>query len=80
MPSSKSSYGDRACLVYVLPLYFLTTPTRLELANSFLLNMTSINLNTKPLQFVEFAAVKLIDQVTGNWPIVGGPHSTGWED
>ena len=52
--------GDRACLVYVLPLYFLTPPNRLELANSFLLNMPSINLNTKPLQFVEFAAAKLI--------------------
>ena len=33
--------GDRACLVYVLPLYFLTPPTRLELANSILLKWSS---------------------------------------
>ena len=56
--------GDRACLVYVLPLYFLTPPTRLELANSFLLNMPSINLNTEPLN--------LLNWQQGNWPIVGG--------
>ena len=44
--------GERVFLVklHVAPLYFLTAPCKLEVANSFLLNKLSINLKTKDLQ------------------------------
>ena len=52
--------GDRPCLIDVTPLYFLTPPLKLDLANSCSLNIPSINLKTKVLQFDELAGAKCI--------------------